>query len=63
MSSGKAITRQMVMATQQKYLNDIVQRNKQEKEFFEGFVEDYRSVLKELKDNKYWLAQQRAENE
>ena len=56
--SAAGITRQMVMATQQKYLDEIVKRNKQEKEFFEGFVDDYRSVLKELKDNKDWLAQQ-----
>ena len=57
------ITRQMVQKTQQKYLTEVVKRNKQEKEFFKGFVEDYCAVLKELKDNKDWLAQQRAENE
>ena len=57
------ITRQMVQATQQKYLNAIIQRNKQEKEFFKGFIEDYCDVLKELKVNKDQLAQQRAENE
>lgn len=53
----------MVQATQQRYLTEIVQRNKQEKEFFKGFVEDYCAILKELKDNKDLLAQQRAENE
>ena len=53
----------MVMKTQQKYLTQIIQRNKQEKEFFKGFIEDYCAVLKELKDNKEWLAQQKAENE
>ena len=57
------ITRQTLQVTQQKYLTEIVKRNKQEKEFFKGFVEDYCAVLKELKDNKDWLAQQRAENE
>ena len=62
MSEG-VITRQMVQATQQHYLTEIIQRNKQEKEFFKGFVEDYGAVLKELRDNKDWLAQQRAENE
>ena len=53
----------MVQATQQHYLTEIIKRNKQEKEFFKGFVEDYGAVLKELRDNKDWLAQQRAENE
>ena len=53
----------MVQSTQQKYLTAIVQRNKQEKEFFKGFVEDYCDVLKELKGNKDQLAQQRYENE
>ena len=44
-------------------MNAIIQRNKQEKEFFKGFIEDYCDVLKELKVNKDQLAQQRAENE
>ena len=53
----------MVSEKQSWYLSEIVKRNKQEKEFFIGFVDDYRTVLKELKDNKDWLAQQRAEND
>jgi len=57
------ITRPMVQATQAKYLSAIIKRNKEEKEFFKGFVEDYCAVLRELKENKDWLAQQRAENE
>ena len=61
--SQTTITRQVLQETQQKYLHSIVERNRQEKEFFKGFVEDYCAVLKELKDNKDWLAQQRAENE
>ena len=64
MSAGEGvITRQMVQTTQQWYLAEVIKRNKQEKEFFKGFVEDYCAVLKEVKDNKDWLAQQRAENE
>ena len=62
-AAENVITREMLKKTQQHYLGEIVRRNKQEKEFFKGFVEDYTAVLKELKENKDWLAAQRAENE
>ena len=56
-TNEKLITRKMVQATQQKYLGEIIKRNKQEKEFFEGFVADYCAILKELKDSKEMLTQ------
>ena len=41
----------------------MVQRNKEEKEFFKNFVDDYFFVLQELKETKKELKNLHIENE
>lgn len=52
-----------ILKTQNYYLQAVVQRNKEEKEFFKNFVDDYFFVLQELKETKKELKSIHVENE
>ena len=52
-----------ILRTQNNYLEAVVQRNKEEKEFFKNFIDDYFFVLQELKETKKELKSVNAENE
>jgi len=48
---------------EQYYLRQIEKRNREEKEFFKSFVDDYSFVLAELKDQKKVVLGLKLENE
>ena len=52
-----------ILRTQNNYLEAVVQRNKDEKEFFKNFIDDYFFVLQELKETKKDLKSANAEND
>ena len=52
-----------ILRTQNNYLEAVVQRNRDEKEFFKNFIDDYFFVLQELKETKKDLKSANAEND
>ena len=56
-------SKEEIQKTHNYYLQSVVQRNKEEKEFFKNFVDDYFFVLQELKETKKELKNLHIENE
>ena len=57
------ISKTQVLNLQKDYLQAIAKRNKEEKEFFKQFVDDYYSVLVELKSTQTTLRHKKVELE